>query len=346
MSIRKPLVGLSIFLILAVMASSLVFVSLRREVSGPTNTYSALFTDVSGMHPGDDVRVAGVRVGRVDRVELRGTIARVTFRVQKDQPLFTNTTASVTYQNIIGQRYLGLLPGASGEQRILPNGSTIPLDRTNPSFDIAYLLNGFEPLFTTLDPQKVDDLTSAIIAAFQGDTGSVLSLITQTSALAESFAGPDDLLGGTISSLNDVVSNLSNQTGLLQKTLRQTAGVLANLDSRRDDLVASVGSINATASRLATIMVNIFPEVQELIRRQPGFATYILQHPDGVAYMAQNTPALLKAVARTNQYGAYGTTYVCDVYAPLPTDVYGRIMVGLIKLASPGNVLQHSAVCR
>jgi phospholipid/cholesterol/gamma-HCH transport system substrate-binding protein len=154
------------------------------------------------------------------------------------------------------------------------------------------------------------------------------------------------LLGGTISSLNDVVSNLSNQTGLLQKTLRQTAGVLANLDSRRDDLVASVGSINATASRLATIMVNIFPEVQELIRRQPGFATYILQHPDGVAYMAQNTPALLKAVARTNQYGAYGTTYVCDVYAPLPTDVYGRIMVGLIKLASPGNVLQHSAVCR
>lgn len=346
MSVRKPLIGLSIFLVLALVVSWLVFASLRREVSGPTNSYSALFTDISGMHPGDDVRVAGVRVGRVDKIELQGTIAKVSFRVQKEQPLFTNTVASVTYQSIIGQRYLGLLPGTSGEHRLLPAGSTIPLARTNPSFDIAYLLNGFEPLFTTLDPQKVDNLTNAIVAAFQGDTGSVLSLITQTSAVAQSFAGPDDLLGGVITSLNDVVSNLAKRTATLQQTIRQTGGILSDLDGRRDDLVASVGSINTTVSRLATIMANVFPDMQELIERQPGFATHILQHPDGVAYMAQNLPALLKGVARTNEYGAYGATYVCEIYAPLPFDVFGRIMVGLTKLASPGNVLQHSAACR
>ena len=52
MSYRKPLIGLTLFLVLAIVATWLVFVTLRRDIAGPTNTYSALFTDVSGLHPG------------------------------------------------------------------------------------------------------------------------------------------------------------------------------------------------------------------------------------------------------------------------------------------------------
>lgn len=345
MSIRGPLIGLSIFLVLALISSWLVFGSLQREVGGQTNTYSALFTDVSGMHPGDDVRVAGVRVGRVDDVELQGNIAKVTFRVQREHRLFTNTIASVTYQNIIGQRYLGLLPGKGGEQRLLPNGSTIPLDRTTPSFDIAYLLNGFEPLFTTLDPEKVDNLSNAIVAAFQGDSTSVLSLITQTSALAESFTGPDDILGHAISSLNDVVGNLAQQTNTLRQTISQTNEIFTNVDNHRAELVESVGSINATTARLATIVANVTPDFEDFIRRQPGFTTYIKDHPDPIAYMAANMPQVLKGLARTNEYGAYGTAYACNIDVTI-FDFISRINGGLTKLASPGNVVEQSAVCR
>ncbi|TDH55963.1 MCE family protein, partial [Mycobacterium eburneum] len=75
----------------------MVFGTLVRGVAGPTNTYSAIFTDVSGLADGDDVRVAGVRVGRVDKIELVDALAKVTFRVQRAQTLYTNTIASVTY---------------------------------------------------------------------------------------------------------------------------------------------------------------------------------------------------------------------------------------------------------
>ena len=85
MSYRKSLIGLSLFLVAAIVTTSMVFVTLRRDVSGPTNTYTAMFTDVSGLHPGDDVRIAGVRVGRVDSIDLDGTLAKVTFRIAKDQ---------------------------------------------------------------------------------------------------------------------------------------------------------------------------------------------------------------------------------------------------------------------
>lgn len=108
---RMPLVGLALFTTFALLVTWMVYNTLRREINGPTYSYSAVFTDVSGMAPGDDVRVAGVRVGRVDKIALDGTSARVFFRVLRSRPLYTNTVASVTYQNIIGQRYLGLAQG-------------------------------------------------------------------------------------------------------------------------------------------------------------------------------------------------------------------------------------------
>jgi phospholipid/cholesterol/gamma-HCH transport system substrate-binding protein len=346
MTYRKPFIGLTLFLILSIVVTWMVFVTLRREVTGDTNHYSALFTDVSGLHTGDDVRVAGVRVGRVDEVELQGVLAKVTFRVQKDQPLYDNTTASVSYQNIIGQRYLGLSPGKGGDQRPLPFDAQIPLERTEPSFDITYLLRGFEPLFALLDPKQVDNLTNAIITALQGDNGSVLALVTQTSALAETFSGPDQVLGNLITNLDSVVTNLAKQNANLQAVIGQTRNVMTGLTARRDELRASVGSIGKTVSRLATITDDVYPDLHDFITREPGFAAHIVG--DGrnrLAFLASNLPYVLKGVARFTQSGAYGDIYACDANAFLFAFL-GRLLPRIVRAATPGNVIKHSAVCR
>ena len=198
MRFRAPLIGLTLFMVVALTLTWLVYVSLRRDVAGDTGKYSALFTDVYGLREGDDVRMAGVRVGRVESVELDGKLARVAFVVQTDQHLYGNTVASVTYQNIVGQRYLGLSLGPEGSQSLLPPGSTLPLERTEPSFDVTALLNGYEPLFSLLNPQDADNLTKGVIASLQGDTASLTTLVSQTSRLTEAFAGRDQALGDVI----------------------------------------------------------------------------------------------------------------------------------------------------
>lgn len=347
MRYRKPLTGLAFFVILAVAATWMVFVTLRREVAGDTYTYSALFTDVSGLHPGDDVRVAGVRVGRVDQVDLNGILAEVTFRVQKDQNLYRDTVASVTYQNIIGQRYLRLSPGASGDRTLLADRGRIPLEHTEPSFDIAYLLNGFEPLFTLLDPTQVDNLTSGIIQALQGDNSSVLTLITQTSALADSVAGPDEILGEVITNLNNVVTNLAHQNANLQTTIGQARDVMVGLGNHRDRLVASVGSINATVARLATITGNVSPALRELIVRQPGFATHLADGDgkDRFAYLGANLPYVLKGLSRISQEGAYVNAYACNINITIFAFL-GRLIPSIVEHATPGGVIQQTPICR
>jgi phospholipid/cholesterol/gamma-HCH transport system substrate-binding protein len=330
----------------AVAMTWMVFATLQREVAGPTNTYSAIFTDVSGMAPGDDVRVAGVRVGRVDKIDLAGTLAKVTFRVQRNQVLYTNTIASVTYQNIIGQRYLGLSQGPAGDQTPLPNLGQIPKERTNPSLDLSYVLNGFEPLFTQLDANQVDNLANAIIEALQGDSGSILVLTTQASALAETLAGPDQVLGDLIANLNQLTSSLAAQNTNLQTMIREARGAMAELANRRETLVSSVGSINSTAGRLATVVNNITPDLQEFVGRQPGFLDYGLH--DGrqrFAYMAANLPFLIKGLARITQEGSYMNAYACDVDVALWRGLFHWFRA-FVAWTTPGNETKHTQMCR
>lgn len=345
---RTPFLGLVLFMACSVGATWMVFATLERGAAGPTTTYAAMFTDILGLTPGDDVRVAGVRVGRVDKIELEGTLAKVTFRVQRSQPLYTNTIASVTYQNVIGQRYLALSQGPDGARTPLPDHGLIPQQRTNPSFDISYLLNGFEPLFTQLDPEQVDNLTTAIVQALQGDSSSILVLTTQASALAETLAGPDQVLGELIGNLNQLMTNLAAQNTNLQNMIRQSRAVMAELANRRDELVASAGSIVSTVGRLASIVDAIAPDVQEFVGRQPGFLDYGLR--DGrerFAYMAANLPFLLKGLARISQEGTYVNGYACDFDFSLWRGLYTWFRA-FVAAATPGNgsELWHTQMCR
>src|SRR4051812_26503047 len=76
--------------------------------SGPTRSYAAVFRDASGLIPGDDVRIAGVRVGKVQDVDLMGTNARVTFSVARNQRVYADTTATIEFLNLLGTRYVDL----------------------------------------------------------------------------------------------------------------------------------------------------------------------------------------------------------------------------------------------
>ncbi|OBG33024.1 mammalian cell entry protein [Mycobacterium alsense] len=346
MRFRGPLVGLTLFMVVALILTWLVYVSLRRDVAGKTAPYSALFTDVYGLREGDDVRMAGVRVGRVEKIELDGKLAKVSFVVQQEQHLYGNTLASVTYQNIVGQRYLGLSLGKDGTRDQLPAGSVIPLERTDPSFDVTALLNGYEPLFSLLNPRDADNLTKGIIQSLQGDTSSLATLVSQTSTLTETFAGRDQALGDVITNLNKVVGNLAAQNDNLDAVITQARDVVATLDQRRPQLQSSVGELARVMGRLSASAQDVYPALREFIDRRPGVARHLMDVEPQVAFFGDNIPLLLKGLARVGNQGAYGNAYVCDVnfmgFFPGLNDVVPII----IAAATPGNTAWHSPRCR
>lgn len=343
---RGPLIGLSLFMVISLTLTWLVYETLRRNVTGDTTPYAAVFTDVFGLSEGDDVRIAGVRVGRVEKIEVDGTNARVDFVVQSDQKLYGNTIAAITYQNIVGQRYLGLSQGKTGDLKQLQPGAVIPLELTDPSFDVGAVINGFEPLFTTIDPKDLNNLTQGAIQSLQGNDVSLAGLIDQTTKLTDSFAGEDAQLGPVITNLSDVTANLAQHNESLDHVITETRKMVSTFSAREDELVSSMGSISRVVRQLSGITDEVYPSLNDLVNREPGFTAHLVDIEPQLAFAGDNLPLLLKGLARVTNEGAYGMTYACDLNALGFFPGLNDVTPVIVNQATPGSKAAHSPRCR
>src|SRR3954447_10125894 len=141
-----------------------------------STTYAATFANVSGLKEGDFVRIAGVEVGKVQRIDFNNenSTLRVEFEASDTVVLTEGTRAAIRYKDLIGGRFLGLEEGAGATPK-LQAGATIPISQTAPALDLETLVGGFRPLFRALVPDKVNALTGQLITAFQGQGATISS---------------------------------------------------------------------------------------------------------------------------------------------------------------------------
>ena len=175
-----PLIKLIAFLVVTSFATYVLAATIANTSYGDTTTYRADFTDASGLNIGDDVRVAGVRVGTVSGISIvRHNTAEVTFSVEKARPLPASVQVTLRYRNLVGQRYIDVEQGNPGDSTKMqdPN-KAIPLSRTHPAVDLTVLFAGFKPLFEGLDADQINKLSGEIIQTLQGEGGSLELLFT------------------------------------------------------------------------------------------------------------------------------------------------------------------------
>lgn len=207
-----------------------------------TTGYSAVFTHVSGLRAGQFVRAAGVEVGKVAKVTLIDGDKQVLvdFTVDRSLSLDQATTASIRYLNLIGDRYLELGRGHSG-QRLAP-GATIPLEHTHPALDLDALLGGFRPLFQTLDPDKVNSIASSIITVFQGQGATINDILDQTASLTATLADRDHAIGEVVNNLNTVLATTVKHQTEFDRTVDKLEVLITGLKNRADPLAAGGGT--------------------------------------------------------------------------------------------------------
>ncbi|MCP2276680.1 MCE family protein [Nocardia amikacinitolerans] len=346
MSIKKPLIGFGIFAIVSILVTVVVWNTLARVVAGDTKTYSATFTDVLGLREGDDVRMAGVRVGKVEKIELarddrtKKSVANVTFIVQSDQTIYDDTKALVRYQNLIGQRYVALAPGEASNPAPLKDKASIPLERTEPSFDVSGLLNGFQPLFQVLQPEQVNRLSETFIQALQGDGVSLSSFIVQAAQLATDFQRRDAILSDVIANLSGVMAGLAKRGDELETLVTQTRALIGGLYEQGQSLLASTEQIASATTSLVGMVGNIQPRLQTAQNSTSAALTLLLDNGAKLDQAAIDLPHVLSAAGRHTSEGAYANAYLCG----LDVSLYGVLFPRGLFSQIGGTA--HSAVCR
>ncbi|GAB10144.1 Mce family protein [Gordonia araii NBRC 100433] len=339
MSIRKPLIGFSLFAVMALLLTYTIWSTLERSGPRSTNEYSAVFNDAAGLASGDDVRMAGVRVGRVSTIKLENGKARVDFTVDSGQRVYAATKAAIRYQNLIGQRYIALSLVDGQPRTELAAGERLKQE-SEDSFDVTRLLAGFQPLFETLTSEQINGLSEGLIAVFQGDQVSLKNTVAQVSTLANDMANRDEVIGSIIAHLSGVMRDLSRQGSQMSDLVKGTGDLVASLNSNSAAFGKAVSEIGRTASGFGNILGQTQNSLATAGNDAAAATNKLIKLGSKLDRAAVELPVFLAHFPMVMGEGAHLNIYACDL------DIaFGDVLLPPGLLNKLGGTA-HSEACR
>jgi phospholipid/cholesterol/gamma-HCH transport system substrate-binding protein len=200
----------------AIAVSVVLFILLSNVLVNPvavdTRTYTAEYTDASGLHPDGDVRVRGVRVGKVESVDLARVngqnVAQVKFTLDNKYGVVGVTRLAIKFQALTGVRYMDVTNPAEG-YRDADLVTRIPTSMTQPSFDVTALFNGLQPVLATLSPDEINTFTANAASFLTGDGSGLAPLLDSIRRLTEFVTDRQQVVATLMSNL----SGLSDSIG-------------------------------------------------------------------------------------------------------------------------------------
>ena len=306
------LMKLLVFVVVTSLATTVLVVTIGNLGLGDSREYRAEFTDATGVNPGDDIRVAGVRVGTVDDVEVVDrTRALVTFSVDEDTPVNGGTNATIRYRNLVGQRYIALTQGVGGTER-LRAGATIPVSRTQPALDLTVLFNGFKPLFEALSPEDVNQLSYELVQVFQGEGGTLEGLLAHTASVTTTLADRDQVIGDLIDNLSLVLDHVADRDQQLTRLIRSFRTLVGGLKKDRAAILGSLEEISTLSVETASLVDGIREPFVKDIKELRAVAGNIDKNKAELDRALQVLPVKLDKIGRTAIYGSFFSFYLCE----------------------------------
>jgi phospholipid/cholesterol/gamma-HCH transport system substrate-binding protein len=329
-----PLTKLIVFTAVTALATALVALTIANVTLTAKNSYLAQFTDVSGLLVGDDVRIAGVRVGSVDSIELVGRrFAQVGFSVDAQQHLPASVTASVLYRNLLGQRYLSLARGAGPVGQTLPPGGLIPIEHTTPPLNLTVLFNGFKPLLVGLDPAQLNQLSWEIVQVLQGQGGTVESLLASTSSLTRDLADRDRVIGELIANLNAVLDTVNARDEQLSALILQLQRLVSGLAADREPIGQAIVSIDQLAGTTAGLLRDARPPLRDDIAGLGALSTNLADSAQVIDGVLRFLPEKLTKLSRAGSYGSWFNFYLCGAQGTVTVPITNAPLV--VPLTTP-----------
>lgn len=237
----------------------------RLPIIGSGDVYRANFAEIGALKAGDEVRVAGVSVGKVQDIELDGPKVRVTFKIDKGTDFGTETGAEIRVRTLLGAEYLALTPQGPGQ---LAKGSTIPLERTVAPYDVV---QAFSDLSTTTDQIDIPQLSQALETLGEISTQTpeeFRGAIKGVSDLSRNLAARDDQINTLLVNLKKVSGVLNSRNDELVTLFKDADTLFQAITARRDSIHRLLVSTQTISGELRGLVKDtrsdLLPALQQL----------------------------------------------------------------------------------
>lgn len=298
---------LAVLLLLAFNAQNLPLI-------GGGDDYSAAFSEAGGIKPDDDVRIAGVKVGKVTSVDLEGAHVRVDFRITGDAAFGPLTSASVRMKTVLGQKYLALDPKGAGQ---LQPGSEIPLERTVSSYDVV---DAFSDLTTTserIDTAKLAKSLDVMATEFRNSPAPVRSALDGLSRLSQTIASRDAELRMLLAHANRVSGTVASRNATTAVLLRDADLLMQELNARRDAIHTLFTNTAALAAQITGLVRDNRAQLQPALGQLNSVLAVLNRHEQDLDRTIAMMAPFTRVFANTLGTGRWFDTFVANLTVPV-----------------------------
>lgn len=319
---RNPVVigavGLSVLALLAVAA----FNADSLPLIGDGRTYSAAFSEAGGLKPGDEVRIAGVKVGKVEDVDLDGDHVKVTFKVKGDPAFGTTTGASIRVKTILGAKYLALHPRGPGQLR---PGSEIPLGRTVSAYDVVQAFSDLTTTSEQVDTGRLAQALDTISTTFQDSPTEVQASIRGLSRISRTVASRDKALGELLRHANGVTGVLAARSKDFSALVKDGDKLFTEISRRRAAIHTLLTTSAALGIELSGLVDDNAKEIGPALKGLNGVVQMLERNQASLDRSVKLLAPYVRLFTNTLGNGRWFDSYVQNlVAAPVAPRTGGR----------------------
>lgn len=266
-----------------------------RELFGPKHV-TAVFTTATAIYPGDDVRVAGVKVGHIASIEPQGETTKMVLDVDRDIDIPADAKAVIVAQSLIAARYVQLTPAYRSSGPTLADGATIPLERTAVPVEWDEIKTQLTDLATSLGPNGPSSSSSmgrfidSTADALDGNGEKLRRLVAQLSGVSRILADGSGNIVDILKNLQTFVSVLQGSGAQIVQFENRLATLSSVVDDSKSDLDAAIKNLSVAVGDVQRFVAGSRDQASEQVQRLANVTQNLVEHRGDLANLLHIAP--------------------------------------------------------
>ncbi len=311
---RNPVIigFISIAVLLALLVTAFKAASL--PIIGGGNVYHAAFTEAGGLKVNDEVRIAGVRVGKVEAIELDGDHVKVSFRIDENAEFGQESLAAIKVKTLLGSMFLAIEPAGDGQMN---EGSEIPVERTTSPFDVVEAFSGLAETSEEIDTDQLAESLTTLADLSRNTPEEFRAALSGVSALSSNIAEKNEQIG-------ELLRNLETVSGVLDErdediiALMEDADVLFRaLVKRRESIHRLLVSTSQLSKELTALVQQSREDLKPALTHLESVVNVLNKNEDNIDNSLRLMAPFYRVFANTLGNGPWFDTYIQNM-PPVP----------------------------
>lgn len=290
----------------------LAFFAKDLPLIGGGTTYSARFTESAGLAAGDDVQLAGVKVGEVNGVRLAGDRVLVDFTVD-DARVGDRSRVSIQIKSLLGAKNLALEPRG---QRAQDPEETIPAARTQVPFDIPDALDELTRTTERIDTDQLARSFQVLSQSLQGTPKHLDGAVDGLSELSRTIASRDQQLASLLHNASGVSEVAADRNAEVRKLVEDGNLLLGELQHRRESISSLLRGTQAVSTQIRGTIADNQRDLDPALRQLDQVTTMLQRNQDHLAGTIAALEPYVTGFNNTVGNGRWFDGYLCGMLPP------------------------------